>query len=80
MHILISFRLLVKMTKDPHFRKKNPANSNKSLVSRTLEDLGGLSFEDLGMCFLHLEQQEKERRAEKGITRTFFIGIQKRPT
>jgi len=57
--------LLVKITKDPYLGKKKHTNSNnKSSASRTLEDLGGLSIEDLGMFFLTYNNK-RERRGEE---------------
>jgi hypothetical protein len=39
-------------------------SNNKSSACRTLEDLGGLSIEDLGM-FLFTYNNKRERRGEK---------------
>jgi hypothetical protein len=58
--------LLVKITKDPYLGKKKHTNSkNKSSASRTLEDLGGLSIEDLGMFFLTYNNKRKRRGEER---------------
>jgi hypothetical protein len=50
-------------------KKKHTNSNNKSSASRTLEDLGGLSIEDLGMVFLTYnnkrERRGEERRGEK---------------
>jgi hypothetical protein len=65
--------LLVKITKDPYLGKKKQTNSNnKSSASRTLEDLGGLSIEDLEI-FFYLQQQREERREAEHIRLIFVV-------